>query len=501
MSVDLAAAEAALAAIPARFPGPGGVAGLVHRGQVVARLAWGWADPALRRPLTSATPLPICSITKQFTCAALLDAVPDPASLDPLVREVLPNLQGPLPTVAQLAHNQSGLRDSWALTVLMGAQPEGRFTHADAAPLFARMRTTHFAPGSRYSYANGNFRILADLLERVSGRSIADHYARLFDRWGMDGARLAADTARPAGGVVGHEGSAGTVHVAAVNRIWWQGDAGIAASLDDMMAYERAVDGMFADSSSLYARMAAPLSYADGAPATYGWGLSRETVGGLAVTGHGGALRGFRSQRFHAAAERLSVFVALTHEASAHAAAASVIEAAAGWSAPPSGAPIPDGAWLDEDSGLLLTVAGGQALFGTAPEPLPSAFMRGHAVSGGLAVERLRENWRFTARPVQGEAAGDIAGRYACGETASTVEIAGTGGVFWAGFDGPLGRGPMEPLHPVGADLWALWTRRGMDAPAPGRWTVQVRRDPAGRPAGLRVGCWLARGLRFDRLD
>ena len=124
-SIDLAAVEAALNLLPDRYRGPAGVAGVVHEGKIVARRAWGFADMSRRVPMTAARRLPICSISKHLTCALLLDLFADPAELDPLLRDFLPDFQGKLPTVAQLCHNQSGLRDYWALTVLHGAEPEG----------------------------------------------------------------------------------------------------------------------------------------------------------------------------------------------------------------------------------------------------------------------------------------------------------------------------------------------------------------------------------------
>jgi len=40
-----------------------------------------------------------------------------------------------------------------------------------------------FAPGTSYSYANQNFRLLADILEERSGRAFAELLrARVFDR-------------------------------------------------------------------------------------------------------------------------------------------------------------------------------------------------------------------------------------------------------------------------------------------------------------------------------
>ena len=65
---------------------------------------------------------------------------------------------------------------------------------------------------------------------------------------------------------------------------------------------------------------------------------------------------------------------------------------------------------------------------------------------------------------------------------------------------GPLGRGRMEQLEPIGPDLWALPCPRALDVSPPGDWTLAFRRDGAGRITGATIGCWLARGLAYDRV-
>ena len=71
----------------------------------------------------------------------------------------------------------------------------------------------------------------------------------------------------------------------ATNRIYWTGDAGIAASLEDMLAWERHIDATRDDADGLYRRLSAPPRFADGTPARYGYGLVHETVAGLEATG------------------------------------------------------------------------------------------------------------------------------------------------------------------------------------------------------------------------
>ena len=97
-----------------RSPGPGGAVAVLKDGAVLARQTWGWADMERRLPFTPETLFRICSITKQFTCATLLDQFPDPSVLNPDLAAHLPHLTGQRPTVRDLAHNQSGLRDYWA---------------------------------------------------------------------------------------------------------------------------------------------------------------------------------------------------------------------------------------------------------------------------------------------------------------------------------------------------------------------------------------------------
>lgn len=515
-ALDLKALDHALNLLPLRFRGPGGVAGVVKEGQVIARRVWGYRDSAARKPMTADTRLPICSITKQFTCALLLDQFTDHMSLDAQVVDFLPDYRDPLPTVAELAHNQSGLRDYWALTVLHGATPEAEFPRDAALPLMARMKTGHFAPGTAYSYSNGNYRILAGLIERATGRALADLYAeRLFAPAGMTTALLAPDTRTPPDGVVGYEGNDETGFLPAQNGIWWEGDAGIAASLEDMLAWEAFIDATRDDPQGLYNRLAAPVTFRDGTPAPYAWGLRQDRVAGHAVTGHGGALRGFRCNRMHAAGAQLSVVVMFNHEANAHAAATYLMETALGAAPVPTGTPEGwNGLWLDRANGLALRTeqdATGITLrYGTTAARLtmtadgaaaaPGLHLR--QSDGGLTMRREAENLTVRAdrlEPLDWADGGTIAGRYWSEELGAHLTVTAQDGTAFAGFEGLLGSSPMERMYPLARDLWIITTRRSMDAAPPGDWTVQVHRDGAGAVAGLTVGCWLARNIRYAR--
>lgn len=514
-AIDLPALERALNLLPDQFRGPAGVAGVVSNGQVIARRAWGYADMERRVPMTAHRRMPICSISKQMTCALLLDLFPDPEVLAPLLPQLLPRFKGPLPTIAQLCHNQSGLRDYWALTVLHGAVPEGRFTEADALALFAEMQDGHFPPGAHYSYSNGNFRLLAELIRRATGQDFATLLQeRIFRPAKMPTARLVPDTATRIDEVVGYEGNDEAGFLPAACAITWFGDAGVSASLDDMLAWEQHIDASRLDADGLYNRISAPVTFSDGTPAGYGYGLRRYRLHDRDITGHGGGIRGFCSYRLHVASERLSVVVIFNHEASAMRAAEGLLAAAL--SAPTPAPPVAgqgwDGLWLDRKNGLFLRTrdvpTGVRLHYAVSPAVL-TPISETRAEASGVALSRdgdalmmTRQAENLTVRavplvPVEYADGATVAGRYRSNAINATLEIESRDGATYIGFSGLLGTGPMERMYPLAADLWTVTTRRAMDAAPPGEWTLQIHRDAAGNTKGLTLGCWLARRIEF----
>ena len=504
-----------LAALPRAYPGPGGAAAVLRDGETLVRHAWGWANAERRLPFTPGTLFRMCSITKQFTCAVLLDQFPDPSVLDADLRARLPNLQQPAPTTLQLCHNQSGLRDYWAVAMLHGAPAESPFGDAEAARVIAGTRTLHFTPGTSYSYVNQNFRLLSDMVQHRTGRSFAELLrTRIFDRAGMTTAVLAADTRALPDGTEGYEGTQATGFRAAENHVIWTGDAGLGASLDDMIAWERFIDATRDDPNALYSRLSAPVTFADGAPAPYGFGLGRGTEFGRLATSHGGALRGWRSHRMYLPAERISVVVMFNHLTDAREAALDLLAAALDIDRPrppePQSPPAWAGAYVDADTGLSARIdtfpAGHPRLrYGHFPErldPQPDGSAtsptgtRVTPTESGLRMDRPQENLFTQLEPRQGTPTADVAGRYHCDELDADLTLVDAGGTIYGGFSGFLGQGRMELLDPIGPDLWALPCPRALDHTPPGDWTLAVNRDTD----TIDVGCWLARRLSYARI-
>jgi D-aminopeptidase len=516
---DLAARlDRAAERLATAYPGPGGACAVLKDGETLVRHAWGFINAERRIAFTPGSLFRMCSITKQFTCAAVLDAFPDPGVLDADVRARLPALAVAAPSALALAHNQSGLRDYWAVAMLHGSPAEAPFGASEAAEVIGETRSLQFAPRTRFSYCNQNFRLLGDVLEDRTGRSFAENLrTRVFDRADMATAIVAADTRALPDGGEGYEGSPATGFRAAENRILWTGDAGMAASLDDMIAYERWVDACRDAPEALYGRISAPVTFADGQTAGYGFGLGRAKEFGRAVTAHGGALRGWRSHRLYVSSERISVVVMFNHLSDAHAGAVDLLAAALGESpgvpATRGEAPAWLGAWLEPQTGLSarldLTPEGRARLrYGQWPELLDLSADGGAASPGGtrlrwddgaLWMDRPADNQSSRLTPAPPGVSPEVAGVYRCAELGAELTVADAGGALFGAFSGFLGQGRMEQLEPIAADVWALPCWRALDHTPPGDWTLAFARDGQGAPWRVSVGCWLARGLVYER--
>ncbi|KAL0253425.1 hypothetical protein SLS55_010404 [Diplodia seriata] len=555
MPVTRESVERILLTVPGQYRGPGGAIAVLHDGELVGQHVWGFADLDRRIPMTPATLFPICSTTKQMFCQAILDLERNPPpALGGNVRQKLTAaitaLLGPdlFPgpdgmTIDNLWDMRSGLRDYWALCTLWGAAPESRYTiGAHSQPTLARLQTPHFAPAAAMSYSNTNYHVLGRAVEAVTRDTVgALLAARVFAPAGMATARVVADTATPLlpGRCVGHEGNDDDrgFFAPARNAIEWAGDAGAVASLEDMVAYERHFDRLWRDDVDEYRRLAGdPGRYVDGAKARYRLGLSHVALGEAKTptVGHGGALRGFRVHRRYVPEKRLSVVVLFNHEASAEGCAARLIEELLGLSSVPAACgveteaavverqqPAPEwfGVFLDAETQLAVVVRPGgdggevsilwagddfRVPLGDHPRNARSRDVIASVDGDSLHVQCLVDNVKIEAKRVvkrDGDLAGSaFSGDFRCEELDSTLHCTGQGDLLYGAFDGFLGEGPPHLMRHVGGDVWFLADPRGMDAPAPGNWTVVFRRDDQGNVIGLTIGCWLARKLEYVKV-
>ncbi|KAE8354423.1 beta-lactamase/transpeptidase-like protein [Aspergillus coremiiformis] len=522
-------------AIPSHYRGPGGAVAVLKHGDLVGQQVWGYADLQKRIRMTPSTLMPICSITKQMLCMILKDLERNPTpemakrgnvrlqfsdALDQILRPEITKDTGI--KLEHLCHNQSGIRDYWAMSMFWGSQPDGEFkVGEDGKKALDRTRSLHFQPGTQYAYCNLNFHILARMVESVTGEGLGDLLAhRLFAPAEMKTAALCPDNANLPPPCVGYEGTESFGFIPATNRIEWSGDAGVVASLEDMIAYERYLDKSWDNENSLYRAITQKQFFEDGTLARYGYGLEHGNVDDVATIRHGGALRGFRLHRLQAPSERLAIVVMLNHEADAEETATHVLKEILRLSRQQIPAlkvvtPSPRwfGTFFDPDAQLVVEVRHGGpgnivVSYAGSDETLTcldgdrgqSNTMSGTISGDTLTLHRLVDNRLIHANRITAgkeKFKEDYVGQYHCAEVDSTFHCSGTGDMLYGSFDGFLGQGPAHLMRSLEPDIWVLSCPRGLDAPAPGNWTVVFQRDERGDIAGVVMSCWLARKIAF----
>ena len=172
---------------------PGVTIGIVRNDHLVVHESAGMASLEFGVPIGTQTTFRIASVSKQFTCAAiLLLAAEGRLSIEDDVRSHIPSLPdlGHRITLAHLMHNTSGIRDMLEIMRLGGADLGQPCEPGDLLDGVCRQRGLNFVPGSRYLYSNSNFMLLGRIVEQVSGQSLREFLdRRIFAPLGMNATR------------------------------------------------------------------------------------------------------------------------------------------------------------------------------------------------------------------------------------------------------------------------------------------------------------------------
>ena len=369
-------------------------------------------------------------------------------------------------------------------------------------------------------------------MENVSGLSLAQLLVeRLFVPAGMTTASLCPNTNGLPLPIVGYEGNDKVGYFAATNRIEWAGDAGIAASLEDMIAYEQYLDRSLSDPDSFYATTSKQQKFRDGTPATYGYGLAHTKVAGQPCIAHGGALRGFRHSRTQLPSHRLSVVVMHNFETSPGVPTEYVVKKVLNLDEPKHKTISMPSEWkgdyFDKDVQLYIAVeegdrkkpgtisvnygpgTGGETARLVSETEAESDSMKITLEGDVLHIRRIDDNRTLRAVRLKVVNEGgldqntskDLTGSYRSEELDSVFTVTGGNGALYGSFDGMLGRGPIWMMRPLdGNRIWALGNPRGLDSTPPGDWTVVFEHAKDGKSASCTVGCWLARKVKYVRV-
>lgn len=279
---------------------PGCAAGVVQRGEVRFRRAYGMANLETGSANTPETVFLAASIAKQFTAlSVLLLARQGRLSLDDGIRRFLPELPdyGTPITLRQLLAHTSGLRDFFEmLTLARGRFEEDRITAGDMLDIVTRQRALNFPPGTEFGYSNTGYALLALAVARVSGQPFPAFVdSAIFAPLGMSHTRVRDDyAALVPGRATGYNRRGETWRLGFPNYDL-VGPTNLYTTVDDLLRWSENLAAPVVGDAAMMRQMMTRGVLANGDSTWYGFGLGLWTDHGAPVAEHEGSDPGYRA--------------------------------------------------------------------------------------------------------------------------------------------------------------------------------------------------------------
>jgi D-alanyl-D-alanine carboxypeptidase len=284
---------------------------IVRDGQTVLTKGYGLRSIEEKRPVETNTLFAIGSVTKQFTCAAiLLLAEEGKLSVHDAVAKYYPKLtRANEITLLDLMNNVSGYTDYYPLDFIdrrMRAEiePDELLRQYAGAKL-------DFEPGTKYSYSNTGFVLLGRVVENVSGQRFGDFLTkRILAPLGMTQTFYDLDGNEPLLAVGYATFALSDPEPESLEAKGWIGPAGgIISTPSDLAKWNLAlIDGKVLRADS-YGLMTKARRLKDGRRSDYGCGLGLGFRGGREVLEHTGAVGAFTTYNAVVPSTRSSVTV------------------------------------------------------------------------------------------------------------------------------------------------------------------------------------------------
>jgi CubicO group peptidase (beta-lactamase class C family) len=169
---------------------PGLILGVMHQGNQVYNASYGYRDAEQGLPLNDETILPVCSLTKAVTAAAVGVLVDEKKTAwDTLVKDALPSLnikdetlQNQM-TIADLLCHRSGM--SWADNLIIGTDNNVLIGEEDSMT-YLNSQTRLLPFRAQFAYSNLAYELAGKVVESHSNESYSDFVqSRIFDPLGM----------------------------------------------------------------------------------------------------------------------------------------------------------------------------------------------------------------------------------------------------------------------------------------------------------------------------
>ncbi len=293
---------------------PGLAVGIVENGEIVYEHYLGYANLDHQIKIDRNTRSNIASTAKQFTALMVLElSLEGKLSLEDDFRKYVPSLYPNKKEEIKIRHlinHTSGIRDYVFIMEMMN-KPSWRqigMDNDDVIDLLSKQEELVFEPGSRYSYSNSGYTILAKIIEKVSGKNFNDYSKEFFEKMGMDETSFV----KRYSGVIPNRadsysdwGNGLWLSTPAVTKV--NGDGFLYTTLTDQLIFEQAVQNAYDNNNTLLIEGQKPIPNSE--IKSYGFGLELDGRLGRTAQYHSGSTFGYHSHTTRFPEEKLSIFV------------------------------------------------------------------------------------------------------------------------------------------------------------------------------------------------
>ncbi|MDB4912766.1 MAG: hypothetical protein JWM95_410 [Gemmatimonadetes bacterium] len=301
-------------------PSPGLALAVIKDGRVVLRRGYGLANLEHGIRITPETIFDVASLSKQFTGLAIAMLVTEGrVKLSDDVRKYIPELPLlPQPiTIEHLVHHTSGVRDWPGALSIGGWRYDDVITFQQTLGVAYRAQSLNFQPGAEHLYSNTGYNLLAEVVTRVTGQSLAQWtQAQLFGPLGMTRSHFRTDfreviANRASGYAQGRDGAWRTI----TDNLSAPGSSSLFSTADDLARWLINYGSLAVGGSAAHQLMRTPGRLNDGSVVPYAFGILTGSYRGMPMITHSGAWASFATYTVYMPEQRLGIAVLANSDA------------------------------------------------------------------------------------------------------------------------------------------------------------------------------------------
>jgi CubicO group peptidase (beta-lactamase class C family) len=295
-------------------PSPGLALAVVRDGKVILRGGYGLADMEHRVPITPSTVFDVASVSKQFTGLAVAMLVTEGKIrlTDDIGKYIpeLPDFGHPI-TIDHLLHHKSGIRD-WPGTLSVGGwQFDDVISFDQILTMAYHQRELNFVPGAEFLYSNTGYNLLAEMVQRVTGRPFRAWTEEQFFRpLGMTSTHFRDDhTEVIANRALGYAHARDGSWRNTTNNLTALGSSSLFSTADDMARWLINFGDAKAGGAAAMSLMRTRGVLNDGTTIPYAFGITMGSYRGLPMFTHSGSWASFTSFDVYMPEQRFGIVV------------------------------------------------------------------------------------------------------------------------------------------------------------------------------------------------